>query len=73
MKYAEVFAAQGKPGIKDNGSHIFPEIYIDRGDTRFKFAISVNDAWGKLAAVLMTPMVIKPNSNRLPGTPKLHT
>jgi hypothetical protein len=43
--------------VNDSGGHIFPEIYIDRGDNSGKFAISVNDAGNKLPPVPTTPAV----------------
>jgi hypothetical protein len=41
----------------DSGGHIFPEIYIDRGDNGSKFATSASNASGKLSPVSVTPAV----------------
>ncbi len=43
--------------VNDSGDHIFPEIYIDRGDNSGKFAISVNDAGNNLPPVTTKPAV----------------
>jgi hypothetical protein len=44
-------------GVNNYGGDVFPNIYIDRGNTGSKFATGVNNAGGKLPPASTTPAV----------------